>query len=89
MVAPDDCSVGGGSFQLSRAEWRLNWHCLYDRLRCPLVIVLYYHSRTIMNGHVEEIDFEIVGNCEFLCLFLLDQTERATAFFPSLNCDFR
>lgn len=37
MVASDDCSGGRSrSFQLSRAEWRLNWHCLYDRLRCPL-----------------------------------------------------
>lgn len=42
MVAPDDYySVGGGSFQLSRAEWRLNWHCLYDHLRCLLATVLY------------------------------------------------
>ena len=49
MVAPDYYyyyyPVGGGSFQLSRAEWRLNWHCLYDRLRCLLATVLYCRSR--------------------------------------------
>lgn len=66
MVAPDDYySVGGGSFQLSRAEWRLNWHCLYDRLRCLLATVLYCRSRISENDHGEEIKFEIVENREF------------------------
>lgn len=66
MVAPDDYySVGGGSFQLSRAEWRLNWHCLYDRLRCLLATVLYCRSRISENDHGEEIKFKIVESREF------------------------
>lgn len=66
MVAPDDYySVGGGSFQLSRAEWRLNWHCLYDRLRCLLATVLYCRSRISENDHGKEIKFKIVESREF------------------------